>query len=287
MLWYKHFSDALNDPFIQELMDEFSHSGYVAWFGLLEIISKENGNLLTGKLDVKPQYLKRKLRISVAKLEQIYKFCSGKVEEKSEKSQRKVKLLFDNSKENWFFDCPKLLELKDNYTKDLQASNKKPSDHKEAEEEEDTEEEVEKEDEPQNDTADEEIYITKKKRKLKGKRLETFLKFWEIFNYKKSKAEAADSWIDIPELTNNLVNVIYKAALIESKNRENSIINGHTPKMAQGWLSSKRWEDETVLPIVKNTINSEKTLTEIAADMKNGTSKPFDFELTDYQEVPE
>lgn len=135
MKWYKHFSDALDDPFIQELMDNFSHSGYVAWFGLLEIIAKENGNELTGKLIVDPRYLKRKFRISTTKLEQIFDFCSGKVEENLNKTLGKPKLLFDKTSEKWKFEVCKMLELKDNYTKDLQGSGKKHSNHKEVEEE--------------------------------------------------------------------------------------------------------------------------------------------------------
>jgi hypothetical protein len=67
MKWFKHFSDSLDDPFIQELMDRFGHQGYVAYFGLIEIISKENGYELTGKLNIHPTYLKRKLRISKKK----------------------------------------------------------------------------------------------------------------------------------------------------------------------------------------------------------------------------
>jgi len=55
----------------------------------------------------------------------------------------------------------------------------------------------------------EEFYLTKKKRKLKGKRLETFNKFWEIFNYKRGRAEAADSWLDIAVLTDAIVADIF------------------------------------------------------------------------------
>lgn len=145
MKWFKHFADALDDPFIQELIDEFGPSGYLAWFGLLEIIAKENGNKLTGKLDIKPQYLKRKLRISVKKLEQIYKFCSEEVQQNLNKTSTKPKLLFNFKKEKWNFDCPKLLELKDNYLKDLQASGKKPSKHKEEEVEAEKEEDKKQE----------------------------------------------------------------------------------------------------------------------------------------------
>ena len=135
----------MDDPFIQELIDEFGPSGYLAWFGLLEIIAKENGNKLTGKLDVKPQYLKRKLRISVNKLKQIYEFCSEEVKENLNKNSTKPKLLFNFQKEKWNFDCPKLLELKDNYLKDLQASGKKPSKHKEVEVEAEKEEDKKQE----------------------------------------------------------------------------------------------------------------------------------------------
>ena len=131
MKWYKHFTDSLSDPFIEELMDNFSHAGYVAWFGLIEIICKENGNKLTGKLEISPTYLKRKLRISSAKLKQIFNFCSTE-----------GKLLFDFSKEKWSFDFPKVAEIKDNYTKVLQVTSKKLSNHKEVEVE--AKEEVEK-----------------------------------------------------------------------------------------------------------------------------------------------
>jgi hypothetical protein len=97
-------------------MDKYSHAGYVAWFGLIEIICKENKYNITGDLEISPIYLKRKLRISTAKLEQIFDFC-----------QTKRKLLFNISKEKWVFKFSKVAELKDNYTKNLQATGKKVS----------------------------------------------------------------------------------------------------------------------------------------------------------------
>lgn len=89
-----------------------------------------------------------------------------------------------------------------------------------------------------------EFYITKKKRKITGKRLETFMLFWEAFDYKRGKAEATDVWLDIP-LTDKIVNEIVAAAKAEAKRRPGLKSNGGKPKMAQGWLSGKRWEDET------------------------------------------
>jgi DNA-binding transcriptional MocR family regulator len=90
----------------------------------------------------------------------------------------------------------------------------------------------------------EEYYLTRKKRKLSGKRLITFLKFWEAFDYKKDKASAADSWIDIPELTDRLVSQICDAAKKEAQRRPGKITAGQTPIFAQGWLTARRWEDE-------------------------------------------
>ena len=86
--------------------------------------------------------------------------------------------------------------------------------------------------------------MTKKNRKLTGKRLDTFEKFWSLFNYKKDKASAADAWLNIPVLDNSLVNKILAAAKIEAERRPALKKNGLTPKMAQGWISSRRWEDE-------------------------------------------
>jgi len=97
-------------------------------------------------------------------------------------------------------------------------------------------------------TPEEKVFITKKKRELKGKRLETFLIFWNKFDKKKGKAEAADSWIDIPQLTDKLCDKIYKAAESEAKQRIALESKGLTPIWAQGWLTARRWEDESLQP---------------------------------------
>ncbi len=88
------------------------------------------------------------------------------------------------------------------------------------------------------------FYLTAKKRKLSGKRLETFDIFWDKFNYKKGNPSAADSWLNIPTLTDKLVNEIYIAAENEAKRRPDMEKKNQTPKMAQGWLTDRRWEDE-------------------------------------------
>jgi len=90
------------------------------------------------------------------------------------------------------------------------------------------------------------FFLTKRKRKLSGKRLETFNAFWDAFGYKAGKAEAADAWLDIPALTGSVVSRIVAAAKKEAARRTGLRAEGKTPKMAQGWLSGRRWEDEDV-----------------------------------------
>ena len=130
MKWFKHYSDSLDDPFIHALMDEFGHFGYAVWFGLIEIIAKENGNTITGKLSISPTYLRRKLRTTLTKLRQVFDYC-----------QTNARLTVNYSEKEWDFDFPKMAQIKDNYTKDLQETGKKPSNHKEVEEEKEKEEE--------------------------------------------------------------------------------------------------------------------------------------------------
>lgn len=93
---------------------------------------------------------------------------------------------------------------------------------------------------------DNSFYLTKKKRRLEGKRLETFMRFWGAFAYPKGKAEAADAWLDIPTLTDALVESIVKAAEAEALTRPGIVANGGNPKWAQGWISGRRWEDKVV-----------------------------------------
>jgi len=136
MRWFKHYTDSLDDPFIHDLMDEFGAVGYLAYFGIIEIICKENGRDLTGKLSISPTYLRRKLRTSQGKLRQVFDFC-----------QTFGKLSVNFSEKIWEFEFTKIADIKDNYTKDLQATGKKPSKHKEEEKEvykEETEEERDK-----------------------------------------------------------------------------------------------------------------------------------------------
>ena len=89
----------------------------------------------------------------------------------------------------------------------------------------------------------EDFYLTAKKRKLTGERLTTFNQFMDTFGDKRGRAQAADVWIDL-KITRKVFDDIIRGATRYAKQRATIQAQGHTPKMAQGWLSGRRWEDE-------------------------------------------
>ena len=83
---------------------------------------------------------------------------------------------------------------------------------------------------------------------LSGKRLEAFEQFWDAFDYKRGRGGAEKSWAAIPSLTDSMVAQICAAARKEAERRPALEARGMTPKMAQGWLSERRWEDDYSQP---------------------------------------
>lgn len=104
-------------------------------------------------------------------------------------------------------------------------------------------------------------YLTKKKRRLSGKRLRSFERFWTAFNYSRGKAEAADAWLDIPDLSDTLEETIIAAAEREASARQALLVLGRSPKWAFGWLAGRRWEDGGETAVVP-----EKTLEDLLAE---------------------
>jgi len=85
----------------------------------------------------------------------------------------------------------------------------------------------------------------KRKRKLTGWKLEDFLSFWKSYAYPNGRAEAADAWLEIDDLTHEMVEAkIIPAAKREASGRAALKAKGLTPKMAQGWLNARRFDDE-------------------------------------------
>lgn len=86
-------------------------------------------------------------------------------------------------------------------------------------------------------------YRAKSGRYLTGKRLASFERFWAAFDLRMGKTDAADAWLDIPALTDALVDEICRAAGLEAQQRVADTARGKSPKWPQGWLNSRRWED--------------------------------------------
>lgn len=111
--------------------------------------------------------------------------------------------------------------------------------------------------------------ITKRKRKLTGWKLIAFLRFWECFDFKHGRADAADAWLDMKEIDDDLVEQICRAAMIEARDRPAIIARGSTPKWAQGWLTSRRWEDEHYQPKQKAAQSAAIPVDEKAAKRRH------------------
>lgn len=233
MEWFKHKTSAHSDPVISDAWDEFGDAAYVIWFVLLEVYGEQyKSSNPDKKLNVSKAFIKRKFRKSWTKVEQILNFYStfGKLD--LEITPKRV-----------IIGIPKFTEILSNWTKrqtlnPTEAPTEAPTAKSKSKSK-------IKNKEPSSSNDEVDFLITRKKKKLNGKRFETFMRFWDAFAYKSGRAEAADAWLEIPELTNSVVEQIISAAKIEAKRRPEILSKGKTPKMAQGWISGRRWEDES------------------------------------------
>jgi hypothetical protein len=64
MKWFKHISDSLDDPFVFDLMSEYGPSGYLVFFGIIEIYAREYKPDHGWKLCTSVAYLKAKLHLT-------------------------------------------------------------------------------------------------------------------------------------------------------------------------------------------------------------------------------
>jgi DNA-binding PadR family transcriptional regulator len=97
-------------------------------------------------------------------------------------------------------------------------------------------------------------YVTAKGRKLSGENWKNFEMFWDVFDYRKDKARAADAWLKIrwagrgepnaAEHNRELFAAIIAGASFEAMQRESKLEANQTPIYPEGWLTGRRWEDE-------------------------------------------
>ena len=106
MKWFKHITDSLDDPFIEELLHKFGAKGYLVFFGTIEIVARECREL-DSFVKLPWRFCHRKVKLSRNSYETILNFCatSGRFEIKRDG-------------DNFLIRIPKLAELKDNYTQD-------------------------------------------------------------------------------------------------------------------------------------------------------------------------
>ena len=96
------------------------------------------------------------------------------------------------------------------------------------------------------------FYLSKNGKKLSGEKLSSFEAFWESFNDKRGKAPAADAWLKIKGYEHETFKTILEAAKVYAATRQALIAKGSTPKMAEGWLTARRYEDAET-PAAGNT----------------------------------
>lgn len=66
--------------------------------------------------------------------------------------------------------------------------------------------------------------------------------FWAAFDLKQGRDRAAARWLQMGELSKQEYDKIITAAKKEAAQRKN-LPEGRVPKMAEGWLTERRWQD--------------------------------------------
>lgn len=246
--------DTTHGSTMQVLESKWGNDGYAFWFKILELIGSHDGHYIDCRKPAEWEFMMAKTRVddetAVAILDML-----AKLEAIDPLLWADHRVIF----------CPKFLgRVEDAYRRrkdslpttekvyaalNINSNEFMPSETPQNEVDDGFNPERERERE-RNKTlsasgdAEQEFFLTKKKKRLAGKRLETFNQFWDAFAYKRGKAEAADAWLDLPSMTMSTVGEIVAAAKMEAENRHKLEASGKTPKMAQGWLSGRRWEDE-------------------------------------------
>jgi len=105
MKWFKHISDSLDDPFVFDLINKFGGDGYLCFFGILEIMSREFDVKTPGISQLSVRFMVVKLQLSRQKLMRILKFC-----------EEKGRILSTLENDHITLNCPKLKMMCDEYT---------------------------------------------------------------------------------------------------------------------------------------------------------------------------
>lgn len=117
MKWFKHMSDASDDEFLQRVEDLFGLEGYARWWKLLEVIASEiSESHPEPSAEFTWKKWGEKLRGKPNKLKSFLEYSENQTKIKLEQNGIILKIT-----------CYKLLELRDNHTKNLQVTGKQLS----------------------------------------------------------------------------------------------------------------------------------------------------------------
>lgn len=95
-------------------------------------------------------------------------------------------------------------------------------------------------------------------RENSSKRESQFNEFWGVFAYKNGRVPALKAWGKISGYDDALFVQILAGAKRDAAARPDLTARGITPKMAQGWITDRRWEDE--IPPVTTPIGPQAML---------------------------
>lgn len=114
MKWFKHYSDASLDNKICSLEDEFGYVGYGVYWKIIEICAMQWDGKSDTTFSINRKKMKSLLNINYMKTESILSLCS-------------VLKLFNVviTEKSYEINIPKLLDIKDNHTRNLQVSGNK------------------------------------------------------------------------------------------------------------------------------------------------------------------
>lgn len=234
MRWYKHDSDASNDAKLKKLILRHGPIGYAVYFHCLELIAADiSESNITFELEHDSEIIADNLKIkgtsdqsAIEVVEEVMRYAI------------QLRLFDENDGRIFCFKMLKRLDSSMTSSSKLRAMITAAKDSHDKVMTESCKTRLE-------ETRLEQNRLEKNKKHCASKTdaLHAFETFWDAFDYKKGKGGALQSWKKI-KLTDSLLTEIVEGAEREARNRQALIAKGSTPKMAQGWLTERRWEDE-------------------------------------------
>lgn len=106
-------TDDLDDPFVQDLIEEFGGDGYLVYFGTISLICRQqNKENLSGKFEFSVSFLRKKFQVSAKKLAKIYQFSETFSKLSCRFSEKKVSV-----------SIPKIIDIVDDWSKRLRSNS--------------------------------------------------------------------------------------------------------------------------------------------------------------------